>query len=92
MEHAHNAVTAAAPAFSSRPEDLAWFILLLPLLAAAGIAFFVRKNNTLLRRDLHRVGFRRVPAQRRPVLRLRPRPSGGGHDALLPGCMSATCT
>ena len=47
MEHAHTAVTAAAPAFSSRPEDLAWFILLLPLLAAAIIAFVVRKNNSL---------------------------------------------
>ncbi len=44
---AHNAVTAAAPAFSSRPEDIAWFILLLPLLAAAGITLIVRRSNFL---------------------------------------------
>jgi NADH-quinone oxidoreductase subunit L len=44
---AHNAVTAAAPAFSSRPEDIAWFILLLPLIAAAGIALLVRKSSFL---------------------------------------------
>ncbi len=44
---AHSAVTAAAPAFSSRPEDLAWFILMLPLIAAIGVAVGVRKDNLL---------------------------------------------
>ena len=44
---AHSAVTAAAPVFSSRPEDLAWFILLLPLIAAIGVAVGVRKDNLL---------------------------------------------
>ena len=44
---AHTAVTSAAPAFASRPEDIAWFILLLPLLAAVGIALIVRRSNFL---------------------------------------------
>jgi len=44
---AHHAVEAAAPAFSSRPEDLAWFVLLLPLIAAAGITVFTRRDNFL---------------------------------------------
>ncbi len=44
---AHLAVNVAAPAFSSRPEDIAWFILLLPLIAAAGIALLVRRSNFL---------------------------------------------
>ena len=45
--HAAQHAVAASSAFSSRPEDLAWFILLLPLIAAAGIAFGVRRNPFL---------------------------------------------
>jgi NADH-quinone oxidoreductase subunit L len=45
--HAAHHAAAAAPAFSSRPEDLAWFILVLPLIAAAGIALLVRRSNFL---------------------------------------------
>ncbi len=45
--HAAQHAVAASSAFSSRPEDLAWFILLLPLIAAAGIALGVRRNPFL---------------------------------------------
>jgi NADH-quinone oxidoreductase subunit L len=42
-----NAVTAAGPAYSSRPEDIGWFILALPLFASLAIALFVHRNRTL---------------------------------------------
>ncbi len=45
--HAAQHAIAATPAFSSQPEDLAWFILLLPLIAAASIAFGVRRSSFL---------------------------------------------
>ena len=45
--HAAQHAVAASSAFSSRPEDLAWFILLLPLIAAAGIAVGVRRSTFL---------------------------------------------
>ena len=45
--HAAQHALAATPAFSSRPEDLAWFILLLPLIASASIAAGIRRSTFL---------------------------------------------
>lgn len=43
----NHSLSAAAPAYNARPEDLGWFILALPLMAAAAIALFLHRNRTL---------------------------------------------
>jgi NADH-quinone oxidoreductase subunit L len=42
-----NAIASAGPAYSSRPEDIGWFILALPLFASLAIALFLHRNRTL---------------------------------------------
>jgi NADH-quinone oxidoreductase subunit L len=48
MEHAvHSTMTTATPLYSARPEDLGWFILALPLIAAFATTVALKRSRVL---------------------------------------------